>query len=64
MINMDKKIFKVSSLHEKDEDKFWTNKTYLDRIEALEELRKTIFGYDPSTARLQRTITVTKLKKD
>lgn len=63
-MDMDKKTFKVSPLHEKDESKFWKNKTYLDRIEALEELRKTIFGYDPSTARLQRTITVTKLKKN
>lgn len=61
---MVKKIFKVSSLHKKDESKFWRNKTYLERIGALEELRKTIFGYDPSTTRLQRTLTVTKLKKN
>lgn len=61
---MDKKAFKVTSIYDNDDHDFWKKKTYLERIEALEKLRKVIFGYDPSTSRLQRTLRVTQLKKD
>lgn len=61
---MNKKVFKITSIHESDDRNFWRNKTYLERIEALERLRRIIFGYDPSTARLQRTLTITKLKEN
>lgn len=61
---MNKKVFKISSIRESDEHDFWKNKTFLERIEALEELRRIVFGYDPSTERLQRTFTITKLKKN
>lgn len=56
---MNKKALKITSIHEEDYD-FWKKKTYLERIEALEELRRIIFGYDPSAERLQRTLTITK----
>jgi hypothetical protein len=61
---MDKKYFKIASLHDGDDYDFWKQKTYLERIEALEKLRRIIFGYDPSTTRFQRIITITQLKKD
>jgi hypothetical protein len=61
---MDKKIFKVGALRKSDDYKFWRKKTPLQRIAALEELRKTVFGYDPSTERLQRVLRVTNLKKN
>ena len=61
---MDKKTLKISSIHEADDDNYWEKKAYVERIEALEKLRRIIFGYDPSTERLQRTFTVTQLKKD
>ncbi len=61
---MDKKIFKVKSLHESDDYDFWKDKTYLERIEGLEKLRRSMFGYDPSTERLQRVLTITPLKRD
>lgn len=60
---MNKKIFEITSLQEDRDYSFWKNKTYLQRLSALEKLRRTMFGYDPSTQRLQRTITVTELKK-
>lgn len=35
-----------------------------ERLEALEQLRQIVFGYNPTTERIQRVITITKLKKD
>lgn len=61
---MNKKIFKITSIRESDDYSFWKNKTYVERIEGLEKLRRIIFGYDPSTHRLQRIFKITKLKKD
>ena len=61
---MNKKIFKITSIHDNDSREYWKKKSYLERLEALEQLRQIIFGYDPTTTRLQRTITITKLKKD
>ncbi len=60
---MDKKHFEVTTLDQGDDHDYWKNKSYLERMEALEELRMRVFGYDPSTARLQRIFTVTQLKK-
>jgi hypothetical protein len=61
---MDKKTFKITSIQESDDYSFWKNKTYLERIAGLEKLRRILFGYDPSTQRLQRVFKITKLKKD
>ena len=61
---MDKKAFKVTSIHNGDDQNYWAKKSYLERIQALEQLRMIIFGYDPSAERLQRTLTITQLKKD
>jgi hypothetical protein len=61
---MDKKIFKVTSVHKSDDHNYWKRKSYLKRIESLERLRRIIFGYDASAERLQRTFTITQLKKD
>ena len=61
---MDKNTLKITSIHDGDDHNYWAKKSYLKRIEALEKLRRIIFGYDPSTERLQRTFTITQLKKD
>ena len=63
-MKMNKKYFKVTNLKGGDEHRYWKDKTYTERLEALEQLRRIIFGYDPSATRLQRTITITKLKED
>lgn len=62
-MDMDRKTFSVASLHSADDDGYWLGKSLLERLEALEQLRIIMFGYDPTTARLQRTLTVTQLKK-
>ena len=64
IIIMDKKVFKITSVHKGEDYNFWKSKTYLERIEALEKLRRIIFGYDPSTTRLQRILTITQLKEN
>jgi len=61
---MDKTILEITSLRDDEGQNYWKKKSYLERIEALEQLRKIIFGYDPSTTRLQRILTITKLKKN
>lgn len=61
---MDKKTLEITSIYNGDGHNYWAKKPYLKRIEALEKLRRIVFGYDPSTERLQRTFTITQLKKD
>jgi len=61
---MDKKILKITSIHAGNDHNYWRKESYLKRIEALEEIRRIIFGYDASAERLQRTLTITQLKKD
>lgn len=61
---MNKKIFKITSIRNSDDYSFWKDKPYLKRIEGLEKLRRIVFGYDPSTQRLQRILKITKLKKN
>jgi len=60
---MDKTAFAVASIHdESDEKMYWLSKTPHERLLALEFLRQISYGYDPSTTRLQRVFTVSKLE--
>jgi hypothetical protein len=53
----------VSNLHERsDERAYWLSKTPTERLAALELMRQVIYGYDPSTTRLQRVLSVHHLK--
>jgi len=61
---MDKTVFEIKSLRDNDDRLFWKNKSFSEKIEALEQLRQRVFGYDPSSERLQRTLTITQLKKN
>jgi hypothetical protein len=59
---MDKTAFSVCSLadaaDESEERAFWQTQTPEQRLQAVEILRQVMYGYDPSTARLQRVLTV------
>ena len=56
---LDRKAFSVQSLYaENDEKAFWAQKSPLERLEALEQMRQILYGYDPATERLQRVIEV------
>jgi hypothetical protein len=61
---VNKSVFSIASLHdEPDEKAYWLSKTPLERLEALELMRQIIYGYDPSSARLQRVLEVAELKR-
>ena len=54
-------VIKVMSLSEpSDEKEYWLSKTPKERLEAVEIIRQVIYGYDPSTARLQRFFEITQ----
>jgi hypothetical protein len=39
---------------------YWFSLSPLERLEAIELMRQIIYGYDPSSDRLQRVFTVVK----
>ncbi|MDE0634608.1 MAG: hypothetical protein OXI43_01970 [Candidatus Poribacteria bacterium] len=62
---MDKTAFSVTTLSEKSGDKeYWLSKTPQERLEALELMRQINYGYDPTTARLQRVLEIVELPSD
>ena len=50
----------ASALEPSDEKSYWLSKTPYERLEAVELMRQIIYGYDPSTTRLQRVFEVAK----
>ena len=61
MNKLDKRVFLVASLEdESDEKAFWLARTPDERLQALESMRQSIYGYDPATTRLQRILTITE----
>lgn len=50
----------ASALEPSDEKSYWLSKTPCERLEAVELMRQIIYGYDPSTTRLQRVFEVAK----
>lgn len=52
---LDKTAFAIASIFEpSDEKAYWLAKTSDERLLAVEIMRQIIYGYDPSTERLQR----------
>ena len=47
---------------EREDRVFWHSKTPEERLAAAEQLRQVAFGYDASTARIQRIVVRTRLK--
>jgi hypothetical protein len=57
-LKVDRAAFSVTSLDDTDEKEYWFSKTSYERLEALEWMRQVIYGYSPSTTRLQRVLTI------
>jgi hypothetical protein len=56
---LDKTAFSVASLtDESDEKGYWLSKSPYERLRALELMRQIIYGYDPSTERLQKVFEI------
>jgi hypothetical protein len=61
---IDKTSLSVVSLSdESDEKAYWLSKSPEDRLEAIELMRQINYGYDPSTTRLQRILTIALLQQ-
>lgn len=61
-LKMDKTAFSVGCLFgESDARAYWLSKTSEERLEAVEIMRQIVYGYDPSTARLQSVLEITQL---
>jgi hypothetical protein len=50
----------MSLFEESDEKSYWFSKTPYERLAAIELMRQIIYGYDPSTTRLQRVFEITQ----
>jgi hypothetical protein len=50
----------VSVFDKSDEKSYWLSKTPGERLKAVELMRQIIYGYNPSTKRLQRVFEVTQ----
>lgn len=60
-MQLDKTRLLVTTLDDdSDERAYWLSQTPQKRLAALEQMRQIIYGYDPSTTRLQRVLTITE----
>jgi len=57
-------IFEVVDLHEAEDSNYWLDRSPMERIEAIEFMRKVMYGNDRVSERLQRVLTVAELKED
>ena len=55
-------VFEVVELHEADDSDYWLDRSPIKRIEAIEFMRKVMYGHDRVSERLQRVLTVAELK--
>jgi len=57
-------VFEVVDIHLSDDTDYWRDRSYIERIEAIEFLRKVMFGHDSVSERLQRILTIAELKEN
>lgn len=64
-VKLDKTVFEVFSSFEEAEAadrRYWHSRTPEERLEAVELMRQSAYGYNPATARLQRVLEFAQLK--
>jgi hypothetical protein len=60
---VDRTAFSIVSLYDEDSDlQYWLARTPDERLSAVEQIRQIVYGYNPSTVRLQRVLEIAKLK--
>lgn len=57
-------VFEIVDLHSADDSDYWRDRSPIERIEAIEFMRKVMFGHDRVSERLQRVLAVAELKKN
>jgi len=61
-IRLDRTAFSIALLtDESDEKGYWFSRSHHERLQAIEWMRQSIYGYDPSSTRLQKVLTITEL---
>jgi len=61
---INRNIFEIVDLREADDRSYWRDRSFAERIEAIEFMRKAMFGHDRVSARLQRVLEITELKRN
>ena len=58
-LKIERNAFTVAAFFdESDEKSYWLSKSPYERLKAVELMRQIIYGYDPSTTRLQRVLEI------
>jgi hypothetical protein len=57
-------VFEVLNLNDADDKSDWHNRNFAERIEAIEFMRKAMFGHDRVSERLQRVLEIADLKRN
>jgi hypothetical protein len=55
-------VFEIVDLRDADDSDYWRDRSPIERIEAIEFMRRAMFGHDRTSERLQRVLTVAELK--
>jgi hypothetical protein len=61
---IDRGVFEIADLHEPDDSNYWHHRSHIERIEAIEFMRRAMFGHDRVSERLQRVLTIVELKEN
>ena len=62
-LGMDRSQFSIARLTDPDDStEYWLTRPVLERLQALEHLRRTFYGQDITSQRLQRVLEVVKLE--
>jgi hypothetical protein len=58
---VDRSVFSIGRLYDPSVDKeYWRSRKPSERLAALELMRRIVYGYDPTTARLQRLLEIAR----
>jgi len=61
---INKNFFDVVDLHKADDESYWLRRSAVERMDAIEFMRKVMFGHDRVTERLQRVLEIAELKRN
>lgn len=59
---INRNVFEVVDLREADDKTYGFNRSFAERIEAIEFMKKAMFGHDRVSAKLQRVFEIVDLK--
>jgi hypothetical protein len=64
-LKVDRTHFSIARLEDEDDSlSFWLSRPVEERLQAIELLRQTFYGYTAANAGLQRVLEITKLDRN